>query len=302
MSDIEKDPGVPLWTCALEPSPGGPSLESMTVGDQVLLKCGGVSIEPIEGMPIIEFVEEALKYTLHPLAVLKSESNNLELVVTGYKPGQFEVPHFFLKGANQMVRVENLKWSVQSVIEQQSREQPKEPYGPFGPWEIGWPYWLFGGAGGLLVLVSLMVYLIWKKRRDRRRLIERLELKSTALSPFNQFNKELRQAYRAFQRKSQEQERQKVFISSVNQQLRLYLSREFIIPAMDWSTRATLKDLKRRHRRIYKLVGADLKQAFIELEKAEGAGEISLYDGEQLLEMVRRSGEMVHQAREKKRR
>jgi hypothetical protein len=93
--------------------------------------------------------------------------------------------------------------------------------------------------GAVVVLIAAVIYGRLRKQRARKALLERLAAKGTALSPYAEFHKTLRQLTRKHPDKPEE------YVEQLDASFRYFLTREFIIPADEWPTAVVLKDLKK---------------------------------------------------------
>ena len=218
-------PKFPLWNCEFvdqEIQKG-----ELTVGDKFELTCSGKESELDPPLKVV-FSEEADKYKLVVLDAKAESSFSKKLLVTSYKPGSHSLSFEIQDKSGKKVQVVDFPLKVKSVIEQ--GKQPKE-FGPYGPIEIGfgWIFWSIIAAIFLtvfgLIFFSIRGYLLRKEQ------IANLSTYKTSLSPFNQFNKEIRilqKKHIDYKNPDQVKER----VGAIKKLFDLYLIRRFTVPAL----------------------------------------------------------------------
>ena len=220
------------------------------------------------------------------------------MVVTGYKPGNYESQSLEFTDGENGFRIENLTWNVESVL----KGEKKEPYPPFGPFRMSVPIWYWLSIA--LVILALLIFFIFKLKKyfDRKKLIEQLKAKGTALAPFNQFYKKLRFTCRGWKAR-QWSERQtgaksegvEEVVTQIDRIFREYVMREFLIPTLEWSDQQVLKEMRRRHRRIYEELKSEMERLLRELKRAKLNSEaLTGVDCEQLAMMSQQVTEKIH--------
>ena len=282
----------PQWTCVFQEATqaGAAKLDAWTVGNRYLLSCSGPSIGQLSQEKLrLEFPKEEQQYTLHLLQVKTLNIQQAQFVVTGYKPGEYKLEGLKVTDGKDDFVVNPLEWKVTSILEGQA--QPK-PIPPFGPFQMSFPWWYYG----LWVLAGVLVIgYFWRKGRKyhaRKKLIESLAAHSTALSPFNQLNKDIRGLLRSTNLANKEQVGD--FVKQIEEMFRLFLIRQLLVPALDWSDRDVLRDIRKRHHSVHKDSSKKIQGLFREFKKAQGADEkLSRVDAEQLLEMTRQVADSV---------
>ncbi len=287
-------PAEILWQCSFAKDGEGPELNSLSVGAKFWLKCSGPSIQGWAEIPKLQFAKPEDEFSLVLLEMPRATNNEANFVVTGYKPGAHSPEFVYLdEGANR-VRVEGLQWNIPSVVKSESGAPPK-PYPPYGPIMLSWPWWLWGGIAAVLLLIILAV--VWRTQRHlaRKRLVERLQAKGSALSPYAQFHKDLRQLLRLYQGRTtaDDQHKPEDYLDQLDRGFRTYLSRALLVPAEEWGDGAILRDVKKRHKRAFEAAGTQLADLLHELGRARQAKKLSFRDCEQLHEMSRRVADLV---------
>lgn len=294
-ADVEAQKPQILWRCEMTKLGDGPDVGAFTVGAKFSLKCSGPSLPKAwNELPEIGFAKEDDAFTLVPLNLGKASENEAELVVTGYKPGQHKPDYITLGTGDNQVRVEGLQWNVNSVV-QAEQGKPPQPFPPYGPIILFWPWWLWATIVGSILFIALFVW--WRVRRTlaRKRLIERLADRGAALSAYAQLHKDLRGLMRRYQGRTSVDDTHKPdeYLMGLDQSLRQYLSRTLLVPAQEWSDGAIVRDIKRRHRRVYKETGVELNRLLSELRRARNAKGLTFTDCEQIHEMGRKVAEKI---------
>jgi hypothetical protein len=287
---------LPQWKCEFSKSD-----RPWTVGDRQILNCQGeASIQPLGTSAQLSLTDKKLDYTLSLLEVVQSDPNKAQLVVTGYKPGNFTssiVVESSVGDGKTGFKTEPLQWQITSVIQQKSKQEPPKPYPQFGPYKLNYPGLWFVLVGVAIVLAVTFVVLKLKKMYDRKKLRERLQEHSSALGAFHQFNKDLRGIVREIRSVARgnefSQSTLEKTVVEMDRDFKMYLVRELLVPANEWGRGATLSEIKRTHKRIYREFGGEIKTVLSELDKAKGATP-TYEDCEQLAHMARKTVESVH--------
>lgn len=301
----------PVWNCSLAME-SGDSVTTMTVGDIVYLTCNGDYFAelkpPFQFHQLVPHEEEGkapkkVKYHIHPLEVLAANETDLKLQVTSYRVGSHKDLSLQITTADgKKLMTSPMSWEVSSVI----KDPKQQPYGPMGPFEMSQPWWYYTSIGvGVVLVVAWLIRLI-KKKMDRRRMVEELARHGTALSPFNQLNKDLRKASRKigfFKSGQLTSGIGEEVVEAISKEFKMYLVRQLLVPADQWTTRETLQEIKKYHPKIYFERSADIRRVYAELEKAQRAGEqVTTRDCEQLIEMVRVVSEGITELNRRSRR
>ena len=291
----------PLWQCDLKSmDQDGP----LNVGSKMEMSCRGDFIDlPQMDRVKIEFDESKNQYMLQLLNIKTFDYKNAQFVVTSYQAGKHSPVNFVVTDKVKGFRVEGMEWTIESVLDPTKKQEPYPSWGPFG---MKMPMWFWGA---ILFIVLLFGYFLFRKAKqffERRRLVEKLYTHGTALTPFNQFNKDLRFLVRGYQNKSFDEKYAKEFsqssyVEQLEKLFRQFLMRELLVPTFDWSDSQILKEIKRCHRKIYQNIGPDIIRALKELERARNSGEnLENSDRDQLTNMCRKIGEDIFQLRKVK--
>lgn len=282
------------WTC--ESIKQQKELTELQVGDLFKIKCNGEGLSESLNKPLkIIFAEEKDNHSLKVIDTEVAEFNNVQLVVTGYRAGPFK-HSFFITDGQKNIQVDGLNWQITSVL---PKNQPPPP--PFGGILVGlsYPLWMWIT---LAIVVSVIIGLFVRsvqKVRQRRQLMSRLREYSTALSPFNQFNKDLRLILRkvSYAGTSDEYSIEQA-LTEIDNEFKLYLVRELKVPAIEWTIRQVISELKSRHRKIFDQAGLDIRNTLYELRGAlRSSKDISWSDCEQLAKMTRNAASKVNKVK-----
>lgn len=283
---------LPIWTCEFQPDQG--QLDNLTVGSKFKLSChGDIEVAWKEGPVTATFPTEDAAYTLYVLQNQKLEARSAELIVTAYKAGQ-HAPEYvrIVQGENGFEFVKP-KWDVKSVLK--PNEQPK-PYPPFGPWSLSLPLWFYIVVGAVLITVAYLVTRKVRRYNQRTKMLAELQRHKTALSPLHQFYRDSRNIRRKLNNVKQAEELSEI-TGELNREFRLYVLRQFEIPTLDWTDREIVRDLKRRHRKIYYRVREPLRKTLRELGRLAAQKQVLFKDVEQMQRMSLETVEKIDSAR-----
>lgn len=264
----------------------GKASEEITVGRKFLLNCDGEWPDLV--MEKLELrVDPADKYKLKLLQFQKNSPGQAQLAVTSYQAGEHVLKAVQLVDPEHSVLLGDLRFTVKSVINPQ--EPPTEPFGPMGPLKFGLPWWYYLIAVVLLAMLALGVGFRWRRRQQKRRLIEDMKLSDSALTPMAQLSQKLRQVLRSLSAEGAINS-----VSELNRSYRIYLARRFQIPTLVWSDRLILRDFKKYHRKLYDVAGSSIIKTLRELARAEAnPKDLKIQDVEQLLTLVRDGAERL---------
>ena len=290
-SESQKDlSSLPLWTCQIE---GKPKAGQWTVGEIFNLQCEGSKVRFLS--TDMQFRDQGeTQYKLRVLEVLEDSGHSLELKATSYSPGshRFEKLYIVDQG-EEMVRVETLAFQVKSII----KNPAQEAFGPVMAMKMSYPSWLWGAFILPLVIGVFCLLFWWRRKVQTLRVIEKLKQHNTALGPFNQLNKDLRCLERqSVFRKTDEwsDSKKQSYIESLDQMFRMYLLREFYVPALDWNFGLVTKTLSRQDKNSYKSYGDPLKKFLKELDRAKkDFSKIKDQDCRQLTQMARKVSQLI---------
>lgn len=245
----------------------------LTVGREFFLACEGDFPKDLVQEKLSFVLKPEQKYQIHLLSFEFRSQTKADLKVTSYKTGNIQFQDLQITDGNQTLSLGPVQYGVQTVLSQSEpgRQQAKqEPYGPIGPASLPVPmlYWaILSGLIGLVVaLFAGKIYRIIQ----RRNMLERLKEHDSALSPLAQFHQNLRRIQRTntvFFGGKAEKADIKQCLDETYRMLNLYLTRRFQVPAMEWSHRLVLKDIKKYHSKIYMEHSSELEKLFKELDR-----------------------------------
>ena len=287
-----------------------------TVGDLYELKCSGILETALSDETKIEFQQDGMNYALHIVNILKSEPTEFVAEVTSYLPSVYNNQSFLLADGETKYEVQGLSWSYDSVLAEAEQHQKEtlepppeklEPYPYYGPIGMSYPYWVWGVLLGFILVLGFFVFRWQRKRLQKKRLIEAVltgigskaslganfEGVSTALTPYQEFNKSLRRVIRATGAKNLNT---KDVMTDLDRSFRVYLTRALTVPAFDWSESEIISDIRKYHRPVYQENGRLILRLLRELDRAKGH-ELKKQDVEQLSELSRKTVEGIDRFR-----
>lgn len=234
------------WQCQLNPIP-----KQITVGQKLNLFCKGETAISFKQPLFIQFTEEGRPYSLHILKTVKQGKNTLILEATSYHTGLFNSP-FFISDGEKKVLVENLSFSVQSVLP--GKTQPIPPHGAFGPFRDPLPLWYWLSLSMSFLFLAVCVFLFIRRLWKRNNFIKKVSERKTYLYPSKFFIRGLRK----------KEEDSPDYIKHMEKLFKIFLEDLFFIPAVDTEHKKIMKSLKRQHSRIYKKEGEAIRQVLNE--------------------------------------
>lgn len=209
----------------------------------------------------------------YQLKLLQSEvqpDGRIFLKVTSYQVGEIPPEGIILSDGVNKVSLTGIKGTVASVIDKNN--PPKGPYGPFGGFVLSLPLFYLWAVLLVFGLSFLWMGFRFYRRWQKKRLIEGLKKHDSRLSPLTQLHMRFRQLER--QRVLEQQKAGEVSNSALISQfvemdeiLRVYLIRQFKIPAQDWSDRLILKDFQNRFVFLGKELSKELRVLLREIKK-----------------------------------
>lgn len=283
---------VTQWKCRVE------SDQPLTVGDQFTLACDGDAVR---------FQKEKLslrrpKDSPYMLRILKVENFNessLKAVATTYVAGDqpLNVAGYGLTDGEQVIEFAPFTIPVKTVINQETNPEGK-PYPAYGPLALSYPLWIWIAIALVGLVLAGIIFRLFRINRQRKAFLNELAAKSTALAPYHQFQKDLRQITRTLPVAQPEQWQPALSeqcIDKLDSSYDWFLAREFKIPAHKWSANLVHGEIKKIDRRLFKHAQKSLEVADRELRRAKkNFARMSLQDFQQLLEIVRKAADTIH--------
>lgn len=261
--------------CKVEiPEVQGLTSQELTVGREFLLVCDGEFPKTLKQDQLRFVLQPTEKYQIHLLGFEFRSPTQADLKVTTYKAGQFQFQDLQITDGTETLGLGAVQYVVQSVLPQPEQGQPppkQEPYGPIGPASIGTPLLYWAILVGIIVLFLGAIFGRIYRVVQRKNMIARLKEHDAAMSPISQFHQSMRKLQRAntvFFGGAASADDIKSCVKETEQMLRLFLTRQFQLPAFEWSQRLILKDLKRHHPKVFSEFGQVLAKLMKEYSRA----------------------------------
>jgi len=297
--------GLPSLDCQIDPQ------SAKSVGDLMRLQCLGLMDPPLSTSTKFFFEDPQDSFKLYILSVEKADRSEFVATITAYKAGAFNDQSLRLGDSQARFEIKGLSWKTESVLEEAEKIQ-KETFSPppeqiqpfpfFGPFSVGYPIWIWLASAVLLGIVMATFFRFWRKRSQKKRLVQ-AALAGVGQSglgpsqhPMHEFGKVHRRLSRQISEKEAVENRAEE-LKELEKAFREFLIRRFQVPALDWSDREILADLKSEHQKSFRAVGRDLARLLNEFQKARGQV-LKKQDLEQLLEQSRRVLERLEKQRD----
>lgn len=278
-------PDKPEWNCEIVKNPQHES-KPFTVGDVFVFTCSGAELSLKE--PLRVELPENMDYALVFLKKLELTSTKISYEATSYRAGTAQLPWVHVvdaSGGGFISQPQQL--TLQSVL---PNPPPKQPFGPAEPLPMGWPVWIFFVALVVAVIVMGWAGIFFKKRIQRKNLEKNIRKFLSPMGSYSQFSKDvrvLRSGVLFSERYEWTAAQVQDYIAQLNEHFRMFLLREFTVPATSWSTRQTMREIKYKSKYSYPLFRDHLHKAFRELDRAMGAPEhLKSKDCDQLTKIV----------------
>jgi hypothetical protein len=259
------------------PAVKGLNDNELTVGREFLLVCQGEFPKDLKRDQLQFVLQPENKYLIQLKAFEFRSADKAELKVVSYTAGKIQFPDLQMTDGAQTFSLGPLGLQVESVLEKPKpganpQEQVKqEPFGPIGPANIPVPteFWiiLLAVLGLVLASVAMKIYRVVQ----RRNILEGLKKHDSALSPLAEYHQGFRKLQRdngVFISDKADSEQVLKCLDESYRMHRLYLTRKFQVPAMEWSPRLVLKDIKKHHRALYEKFHDDLLKVSKEFHRA----------------------------------
>jgi hypothetical protein len=291
------------WICSTPPL-----AQPLTVGQLFEVSCEGPSVSFQAGkLFLIPAKENAYALRLLKIREVTPASgaiNKVNFVATTYvasEKGPLPVSGYMLSDGTQSVSLSPLQLQSKSVITQDKNPERK-PFGPFAPLTIAYPLWLWLFLAVVAAAFAAAIGYVLYRRVQRKKFLAELAGEISSLSPYNQFNKELRALGRmgvVTEQRPWSAERAKEMLAMLQSAINWYIAREFQIPAHRLATQSTLKSLSRlRARHLGPRFQSDEKEVATVLRELVRAlkkpASVSLGEIQQLAELGRQSVERLN--------
>ncbi len=299
---------LPIWKCEFQPDSAAPAtpLDNLTVGAPFKMNCrGDIEVQWVKDFPVeLVFPKKEDSYTLYVLKTESLAANEAQFLVTAYKAGEHKLEYVRVvqrqgPGAADAADAAHLgfemakpEWTVKSVLNPNGKN---EPVPPFGPWSISLPMWMILAV--VLALCAVAYFGVRKLRKvnQRNKMLAELEHHKTALSPLHQYYRDARNLRRRLHNVKQVEELGELS-RDLNREFRLYVLRQFLIPTLDWSDGQIVRDLRRRHKKVYNAAGDHLRKTLRELTRLQVMQPVLFKDVEQMQRMSLEAVEKIDRA------
>lgn len=247
----------------------------LTVGRDFLLVCEGEFPRDLVQEKLQFVLKPEQKYQIHFRGFEFRSPTVADIKITTYTPGSVQFQDLQISDGAQTLSLGPVSYQVQSVLPPPNPQEPaakQEPFGPFGPAGMSVPALYWGILAAIVGLVLATVVAKIYRVLQRRNMLDKLKEHDSALSPLSQFHQSMRKLSRVnsvfFGVDTVPAEDVRTCLEQVDGMLRLFLTRRFRVPAMEWNDRLILQDLKKYNRHVFDLYGMDLKKLLMELRRA----------------------------------
>jgi|GEM_PF-1661016 len=288
---------LPSWNCRVDTPPK--SEGSFTVGEKFVLICSGETVDFNRGK--IHFqMPEPLLYAIKILTVDRVKPNELLFTATSYLAGQHDLKGLVIvEDMQEKLTVTPLVLNVRSLI----KDPKQKPYGPQRALALTYPPWLWISLLAFGLFIVFFVLFRLHRRAQKLRVLEGLKLHNSALGAYNQLNKDLRQLNRSYvfsKHREWTSEKTKTYMGELDSFFRLYLLREFIVPATEWKSSLVIKEIQKSDRKSFSAYGSMLTKYLKELDRAKGSiDKLGMEDCQQLTQLARRVSQKIWQEHQK---
>lgn len=286
---------------------------TLTVGQEFYLDCES------DGLAVLKSAQVEPAASLGPMApyylkILEThpqQGSKVQFVMTSYKVGNHQIKDVVIRGESEVdgklqehhFKVENISLNVVTTIEKQEGAQAvqQEPYGPYGPFIGHLPrsFW-FTLFGVILFVVVLGVYKL-RSFLQRKRFLDDLAKNESSLTPIAELSQKIRKVLKhemfagdVSKNLINPSVMQEV-TQDLEQALRLFLARNFRIPAQTWSFKEIIKGIKKYHRKMFPDLKEELESLFKELEHMKAdVSKLQVKDCLQLTHHIRKFGDHVN--------
>lgn len=285
------------------PEVQGLKSRELTVGREFFLHCETEFPHQLDSEKLNFALKPEENYQIKLLSFELRSPTSADLKVTSYRAGDIKFKELILTDGTQSVNLGNVEFIVKSVLPPQEAPMPgmeqaqPQPYPAMGPVGIAVPvlYWAIL-IGIILVFLGVFIYKLIR-RIQHRNLIERLRSHDAAQSPIAQFHQNLRKMQRTntvFFGGASDQEHITEAIVEAEKYLKLFLTRQYQTPALEWGEKAVLRDLKTHHRKIFNEFHKELRVLFDEYTKAKkDFSKVTESDAQQIVKRTRQLAEQM---------
>lgn len=269
----------------------------MTVGTKFTLKCDGPPA-PLDKTKLGLEVAKQDRFLLRLIETKSLGETGGEFVATTWASGKISFENPILTDGVTKVGLGRIEFEAKSVLDPQKNPEGK-PYPPWGGVTLGWPWIVWA-----LILFVVLIAIVGVGSRvgrivRRKRLLKLLEKNPVAGEPYHVFTKELRRLVRSIPVVSGawSETDKAAYLGDLDQALRWYIARAFVIPVFDRTPREILADLKRVQKNIYQGLRRDLGVTLGEIESArKQAKKVTVEDVQQITELARQLADKIRVA------
>jgi hypothetical protein len=277
------------WSCQ-------PKFEgALTVGAKFVLACDGPPVH-LDRAHLRFELPKARAYMLRMLDSNSVGETSASLIVTSYVAGEVKFKNPVLSDGQQRVGLGDFEYKVESVITKENNPERK-PFGPIAPEALTWPVQLWIVLAATFLLIILAIALLARRSIRRKKFLKLLAQNASALTPYNQFNKDLRKLGRYVSVPGGWTDADSAkYLADLDEAFRWFLARELIIPAIGTRPGTILREVRRHHPELYRAVKKKLYFLLSEIEKARDPKQkSSSEDAHQLTEAARKLADRVQE-------
>lgn len=253
--------------CKMEiPAIQGLNDNELTVGREFLLVCEGEFPRTLVQEKLHFVLRPQEKYQIQLLGFEFRTPTQADLKVTAYRAGQSQFQDLQVTDGTEVLSLGPIQYVVQSVLPKPEPGQPQakqEPFGPIGPASLGVPMLYWAILAGVVGLAALIFVVRVVRVVQRRSMLARLREHDSALSPMSQFHQSFRRLQRVntvFFGGQADPEHIKQCLDETSTMFRLFLTRKYQVPALEWNDRLILKDIKKYYPQVFAEYSEDLKK------------------------------------------
>lgn len=268
VSNPDTNSSLPVWSCKLNSQA---QAGEFTVGEIAELTCSGE--KPVEfgkGKLAIHFPDE-YKFSLHMYDLVDIKSNEITFKAVSYRVGKWDLSQMeILEDGTAKLKLSGIVYPVKSI--QDPQKARKEPFGPADPFLLSWPSYIYAVGFIVVALILGSIFLMITKNVRKRAWDRKVSKYDSPMQPYHQFQKDLRVIRREFdftQNKKWDSGQIKKYIDELDKFFKLFVLREFRVPALDWKPKTVLREIKKRKKRKFYIFDKKLSQVFNELERAQ---------------------------------
>lgn len=277
--------------CRLE-LPTQSNSQAVNVGDRLPLVCSGSFSPPLTAAARTVWTDKNMGHTLDILDVRAAASNQVEFIVAGYRPGEHKISLLIEEGG-QKFETNEIEFKVESILDPANPNPQAFP--SKGPYRESYPMGIWIALGGALILFALFIVWGFLARQKVRRIKDEMDKMKSFLSPIGQVSKDLREIQK---KRRSEDYTSKMMVQDLDRSFRLYLVREFQIPAHRLDEKEVLRAFRKRNRILFEANEPELRRLLNELASAQkDHAPLGAEDCDELLQITRNLVERLYSVR-----